>query len=191
VSARASATDLPGTWGLGLWNDPFSLSLGFGGGNRRFPTLPNAAWFFFASPCNYLSLRDDLPAHGILAAAFQATNPLGNTLALFAAPMLLIKPLRRLARRLGRRYVNEAACLLSHDPGVWHAYRIDWLPGETLFYVDGTLMLQSPVSPRDPLGIVIWIDNQFAAFTPDGDLRYGFEANPSPARIEIKDLMLR
>jgi len=31
LQARVSAPALPGTWGFGLWNDPFSLSLGFGG----------------------------------------------------------------------------------------------------------------------------------------------------------------
>ena len=44
----SSAEDIPGTWGFGLWNDPFGLSLGLGGGTRRFPALPNCAWFFFA-----------------------------------------------------------------------------------------------------------------------------------------------
>src|SRR5512144_3136865 len=58
LRARASQSSLPGTWGFGLWNDPFALSLGFGG-ERRIPALPNAAWFFFASAPNYLSLRDD------------------------------------------------------------------------------------------------------------------------------------
>ena len=72
LRARASAPDLPGTWGFGLWNDPFSLSMGLGGAAQRFPALPNAAWFFFASPPNYLSFRDDLPAQGFLAATFQA-----------------------------------------------------------------------------------------------------------------------
>ena len=30
--ARTSSSEIPGTWGFGLWNDPFSLSLGIGGG---------------------------------------------------------------------------------------------------------------------------------------------------------------
>jgi len=60
VRARASSVDLPGTWGFGLWNDPFGLSLGFGGGKPlRLPTLPQTAWFMQASRPNWLSLRDD------------------------------------------------------------------------------------------------------------------------------------
>ena len=42
LRARVSAADLPGTWGFGLWNDPFSASLGVGGGreNCRFSQMP-------------------------------------------------------------------------------------------------------------------------------------------------------
>ena len=72
LRARTSSSEIPGTWGFGLWNDPFSLSLGIGGGTRRLPTLPNAAWFFFASPQNYLSFRSDKPAQGFLAQTFQS-----------------------------------------------------------------------------------------------------------------------
>src|SRR5262245_12963203 len=43
LSARVSSNSIPGTWGFGLWNDPFGLSLGFGGNPLRLPALPNAA----------------------------------------------------------------------------------------------------------------------------------------------------
>src|SRR5512132_1133298 len=55
LSARTSSTSIPGTWGFGLWNDPFGLSLGFGGNPFRLPALPNAVWFFGASEESYLS----------------------------------------------------------------------------------------------------------------------------------------
>src|SRR5262245_52387063 len=55
VSARVSSESIPGTWGFGLWNDPFGLSLGFGGNPFRLPALPNAVWFFGASDKSYLS----------------------------------------------------------------------------------------------------------------------------------------
>ncbi|HET8563198.1 MAG TPA: hypothetical protein VFM35_04915, partial [Candidatus Binatia bacterium] len=57
LSARASSESIPGTWGFGLWNDPFGLSLGFGGNPFRLPALPNAAWFFGASKESYLSFK--------------------------------------------------------------------------------------------------------------------------------------
>ena len=57
LSARTSSNTIPGTWGFGLWNDPFGLSLGFGGTPWRLPALPNAVWFFGASEESYLSFR--------------------------------------------------------------------------------------------------------------------------------------
>ena len=72
LRARTSSMSHAGTWGFGLWNDPFGLSLGFGGSPFRLPTLPNAAWFFYASPQNYLSFTDDKPAQGFLAQTFRS-----------------------------------------------------------------------------------------------------------------------
>ena len=58
LSARVSSDSIPGTWGFGFWNDPFGMSIGFGGKPWRLPALPNAVWFFGASKENYLSFRD-------------------------------------------------------------------------------------------------------------------------------------
>ena len=71
MSARTSSDSIAGTWGFGLWNDPFGLSLGFGGSPFRLPMLPNAVWFFGASKQNYLSFSDDKPAQGFLAQTFR------------------------------------------------------------------------------------------------------------------------
>jgi hypothetical protein len=57
LTARTSSNSISGTWGFGLWNDPFGLSLGFGGNPFRLPALPNAVWFFGASEESYLSFR--------------------------------------------------------------------------------------------------------------------------------------
>ena len=59
LRAKTSSISPAGTWGFGLWNDPFGLSLGFGGSPFRLPALPNAVWFFYASPQNYLSFTDE------------------------------------------------------------------------------------------------------------------------------------
>jgi hypothetical protein len=39
--------------------------------------------------------------------------------------------------------------------------------------VDDVPVFESPVSPNPLLGVIIWIDNQFAAFTPGGRLAFG------------------
>jgi hypothetical protein len=48
---------------------------------------------------------------------------------------------------------------------------------------------ESPVSPRAPLGIVIWIDNQYAAFRPDGKMEWGV-LKGKECWIEIEDVVI-
>jgi hypothetical protein len=189
--ARASARDLPGTWGFGLWNDPFGFALLKGGG-VRLPVLPNAAWFFFASPPNYLSLRDDLPAQGGLAATFSSPRRLSLVSAVGAPllPLLLLPPAARLFRRWCRRIIRQDAASLAFDPSDWHTYALAWDDQQTTFQVDGELVLQTSVSPAGPLGLVLWVDNQYAALPPDGRIRYGTLPNPESAWIEIEALSL-
>jgi hypothetical protein len=193
LQARSgSANTPPGTWGFGFWNDPFSISLGAGGGNRRLPALPNTAWFFFASPPNYLSFRDDLPAQGGLAATFR--SPSWPSIAL--APIGLLLPLAvipasaRLVRGAARRVIQQDAVQLSVNPVDWHSYRIDWYEDEASFSIDGDIVLRTPVAPHGPLGLVLWIDNQYAALPPDGRLRYGTLENPEAAWIEIRQMTI-
>jgi hypothetical protein len=192
LRARASAAAIPGTWGFGLWNDPFSFSMGFGGGERRVPVLPNAAWFFFASPQNYLSLCDDLPATGNLAATFRSRRYPALLLALGAPllPLIALPPLVRLFRRLGRRYIHQDSIELSLDVTSWQVYQLDWTAGDVRFLLGGKTILHSRISPYGPLGLVLWVDNQYAALPPDGRLGYGTLPNPQPAWIEIADLSI-
>jgi hypothetical protein len=190
LRARASAAELPGTWGFGLWNDPFSLSLGLGGGTRRFPALPNAAWFFFASPPNYLSFRDDLPAQGALAATF-AARPWPAVLLALGSPaltLLLAPGLAQVLRRLARLVIHQGAAALELEATAWHSYRIDWETQAVRFYVDEALVYTTPAAPQGPLSLVLWIDNQYAALPRRGRLAYGTLANPEPAWIELENV---
>ncbi|HET9589149.1 MAG TPA: hypothetical protein VFO91_10205, partial [Anaerolineales bacterium] len=212
LSARASSGSIPGTWGFGFWNHPFGLSLGFDGSGLRLPTLPNAVWFFHASKENYLSFRDgsitpptnggsappsgtaqrDIAANGFLAQVFR--SPRFHPLLILAA--LAFPFSRRTARRLMGRVIGEDGINLSRvdqpvDPTQWHRYRLDWRAEGVSFEVDGAQLFESPVSPHPPLGLVIWIDNQYAAFTPEGRIGFGVLENPEPAWLEIQDLELR
>jgi hypothetical protein len=190
-AARASSGSIPGTWGVGLWNDPFSFSLGFGGASRRFPALPNAAWFFFASPENYLSLRDDLPAHGPLAATFRSPGlpaPLlaiaGLTLPLFIWPFTA-----RWLRRAARQFIQQDARRLAGiKPANWNRCKLVWENDTACFWVNDKLILETGLTPHGPLGFVLWIDNQYAALPPGGGVRYGTLETPETAWIEVKDL---
>lgn len=173
LRARAAGQNLTGTWGFGLWNDPFSFSLG--GSERRLPALPNAAWFFHASPPNYLALHDDHPAAGFLAATFSAAMIPSALLAagLPGLPLLFVPPLAARLRQAAGLLVREDAVSLDCDPTSWHDYALEWRTDRVSFWVDGQNCLETPVSPRGRLGLVMWVDNQYAAFTPQGRLRFG------------------
>ncbi|MBU1660340.1 MAG: hypothetical protein KKD28_02575 [Chloroflexi bacterium] len=190
LRARVSAPDLPGTWGFGLWNDPFSLSLGFGGGTRRLPTLPNAAWFFCASPPNYLSLRDDLPAQGFLAQTFRSPSLPAPVLALGlpALPLLAWPWAARWLRSLGRRVITQDAAAVKVDATQWHTYTLKWGLDRVTFGVDDQTIFETKITPHGPLGLVLWIDNQYASFPPNGRLSYGTLQNQESAWLEIKDI---
>jgi len=185
LRARASSDSIPGTWGFGFWNDPFELSLGFGGRPFRLSALPNAAWFFHASLENYLSFSDR-PGNGFLAQSFR--SPTFNLRLLLTG---LIFPFsRRAARKQLSRVIREDGVRLQVNPTDWHLYRLEWSPKRVVCEVDNVRVLETSVSPRPPLGVVIWIDNQFAAFTPEGKIGFGVSPNPEPAWIEVADLDL-
>ncbi len=187
LSAQASSSSIPGTWGFGLWNDPFGLSLGFGGQSFRLPVLlPNAIWFFHASSDNHLSFRDDKPAQGFLAQAFRA--PRFHPSLIFAG--IAFPFARKITRKLLSKVIDEDGVVLNVAVTQWHRYRLEWNATRSAFWVDDMLVLESAVSPLPPLGLVIWIDNQYAAFTPEGKIGFGVLENPKPAWLEIKDLKL-
>ena len=182
LRAKASSSSIAGTWGFGLWNDPFGLSLGFGGSPFRLPALPNAVWFFSASPQNYLSFKDPSTtppknggsaqgkvAHGFMAQAFR--SPKFHPLLILAGLALPFS--RKAARKLLSKVIDEDSVALSVDVTQWHGYRLEWSQSRVLFYVDDVLVFESLVSPNPPLGVIIWIDNQYAAFTPDGKIAFG------------------
>ncbi|HLO13909.1 MAG TPA: hypothetical protein VK206_03705 [Anaerolineales bacterium] len=225
LSAQASSDSIPGTWGFGLWNDPFGLSLGFGGNALRLPTLPNAAWFFGASKENYLSFRPErsdatqskgtlqealrlhstqreIAANGFLAQIFRSPrfHPL-----LIPAGLALPFSRKRTRYLLGKiieedgiqlwgekasspETQQQAVGLQRVDPTQWHRYKLHWRENGVSFEVDDVQVFESRVSPNPPLGLVIWIDNQYAAFTPEGKIGFGVLENPEPAWLEIKDI---
>ncbi len=194
LSARTSSDSIAGTWGFGLWNDPFGLSLGFGGSPFRLPALPNAVWFFGASKENYLSFRGKgrgdpapaLPANGFLAQTFRSPkfHP-------WLIPAGLAFPFsRKLTRRLLGKVINDDGVALSVDVTQWHRYRLDWSLRRVSFEVDEVQVFESLVSPNPPLGLVIWIDNQYAAFTPEGKIAMGI-LEGKDEWLEIKNLEIK
>jgi len=200
LSAHTSSDSIAGTWGFGLWNDPFGLSLGFGGSPFRLPALPNAVWFFGASQQNYLSFKDasttpptnggsaqrEIAANGFIAQTFRSPKfHLWLILAGLALPFS-----RKLTRRLLGKVINDDGVALSVDVTQWHRYKLDWSLKRVSFEVDEVQVFESSMSPNPPLGLVIWIDNQYAAFTPEGKIAMGV-LEGKEEWLEIKDLEIK
>jgi hypothetical protein len=209
ISARTSSDSTPGTWGFGFWNDPFGLSLGFGGNPFRLPILPNAVWFFGASEENYLSFKeqsypegsDRIAANGFIAQTFHSPKFRPELIPAGLALPFSRKTTRRLLGKVieedgvqlwnsaaSRRYMTQTPGLHKVDPTQWHSYQLDWRENRVSFLVDNVSVLETSVSPHPPLGLVIWIDNQYAAFTPEGKIGFGVLENPEPAWLEIKNI---
>lgn len=184
LRARASAVDMSGTWGFGFWNNPFGLACGPTRESRRLPALPQSAWFFSASARSYLSLRDDCPGNGFFAQVYQSgrTGP-------WLLPTALAFPFSpTAARRRLRLRIQDESISIPVDTREWHTYRLEWNETSTIFAVDGRLIMRTGLSPVSPLGLIMWIDNQFAGFDPHGKMTWGTESSPSESCLEIEDL---
>jgi hypothetical protein len=187
LRARASHADPRGTLGFGFWNEPFTLSGGV-------LSAPNALWFFYASPPSDMALVPGVPGWGWKASSLHTGRWPGWLIApgaLAAAALMQLpglgRPLMGLARRFLRAYESPLNGVSLAD---WHAYQLDWLPSEAVFYVDGQLRLRTPAPPAGPLGFVLWVDNQYAIASNDG--RFGFGKCPTtePQWLEIEALRL-
>ena len=191
LHARASQTSSPGTWGFGLWNDP-SPSVYFGIAKARLPVLPNAAWFFFASPENHLSLRNNLRGNGAMAAIYRSPSLPALLLspALLIAPFLALPFISRWLRTMAAKVIRHEIVSLGLKPKEWNHFTLQWKSDEILFKVNDQRVLRSHLVPRSPLGLVLWLDNQYAAWRPDGHLSFGTLPTPADCWVEIKDLQI-
>ncbi len=176
VRARTSIPAPLGTFGFGLWNDPFSLYLGMGGAARKLPSAPQCAWFFYGSPPLDLPLAEGVPGSGWKAATLRFRNIPSLMLAPVAAGGVMLAslpPLRRWALAQARRFYQAEERLLPMDPSQWHTYTIEWRLSSVGFFVNGVEMLRSMHPPLPPLGLVIWIDNQYAFASAEKGFGFG------------------
>ncbi len=181
----APGANLCGTAGFGFWNAPF------GDPTVPTPALPQAAWFFFASPPNNLPLAADGPGRGWFAATLDATTWLAWGMVPLAPFVLLLNQFRatrqglwpHVQRALGIRYQP-----LDVDMTAWHLYNLVWERGRALFAVDEKVVLETDCAPRGPLGFVAWIDNQYMIVTPRGRVGWGTIPTTEPQWLAIRDL---
>jgi hypothetical protein len=96
---------------------------------------------------------------------------------------------RKSTRNLLARVIAEDSSALSVDTTQWHRYSLEWSPQGVAWDVDEARVFESPVNPNPPLGIIIWIDNQYAAFTPEGKIAFGVLENEEEW-LEVKDIVI-
>lgn len=184
VSARSSlpaatATSTPqdpvlqGTAGFGFWNYPFSV-------RGDILMLPDAIWFFYASPPSNMALVPGIPGWGWKAQVVHSMRPGALAAALptaLATGWGLLSGETRPAARWLQRLSGTHEALLTADMTQWHTYSLEWRAARASFFVDGAPVLHVPNPPIRPLGFVAWLDNQYAIVTPRGQLHMGTVAS--------------
>lgn len=180
----APGSYLEGTAGFGFWNDPMMPG--------RWPPVapPSAVWFFYASPPTDAPWLLGTPGPGWKASTVYA--PASRLLSM--VPLLPLVPFAgtragrrgiwpRLQRRFGCHGVNLDASLTE-----WHRYEIGWEREGCSFTVDGTVVACSPHSPPGPLGLVIWLDNQYLVLSRGGRFRWGTLSSHGDQWLEVKEI---
>ncbi len=181
VRARASHSSLVGTAGFGFWNDPFTLT---GGINA----LPEAVWFFYASPPSDMALVLGVPGWGWKAAIVHAARADAVLQSVPTAAAVLWARLTgrtQTAARWVQRTSGAHEAPLRLDWTAWHMFDLEWQRDEVTFFADGEQILRAPNPPRGPLGFVTWVDNQFAVATPRGEFRFGTLDAPGKQWLEL------
>ena len=179
---------LRGTAGFGFWSDPFLMT------GDRWPALPRAIWFFYASPPSNIKLDLDVPGYGWKAAVIDTTRRSALLLAPTAPIAIPLMNLPAVYRKLWpfmQRSIGVREALVPTDMVDWHTYTLEWGTCSARFDVDGEPVLDCDESPRGPLGFVIWLDNQYLVATPWGRFRYGFLGTPGQQWMEVEALSIQ
>ncbi len=181
------AGELVGTAGFGFWNAPF------GDPTIRWPALPKAAWFFYASDHSDLPLARKGPGRGWFVSTIDSTQTEAIILAPFA-PLLIVlnnvPPLRRTLWPFIRKRLRISYRQLDTELDSWHSYRLCWMEDRCEFWVDGDCIYQTLSSPNGPLGFVCWIDNQYLIAKPTGRIRWGTIPVKSEQWLEISEFKI-
>ena len=154
--------------------------------------LPEAIWFFYASPPSNMALVPGIPGwgwkaqvvHTIHLGSLVASVPLAATIAFG-----LLTGKTRPAARWMQKVSGACEALLPVEMTEWHTYTLEWQRRGASFWVDNKLVLRSPQSPTRPLGFVAWLDNQYAVATPRGILRFG-TISSGPQWLELESVKI-
>lgn len=167
--STSTTSYLHGTAGFGFWNYPFSV-------RGDILMLPEAIWFFYASPPSNMALVPNIPGWGWKAQVVHSMS-LESLAALvptaLSAGWARVTGQGQPAAHWLHRLSGASEALINADITEWHTYILEWRPYEARFWVNEQLILTVPNPPKRPLGFVAWLDNQYAVATPRGELRFG------------------
>ena len=190
LKARFShaADQLQGTAGFGFWNAPF------GDPTIRWPALPQAIWFFFASAPSDLPFPRQGKGQGWFVATLDATTLRAFSLAFFTPFILLLNQfatLRQCVWPFIRHQLQISYTPLYIDMRNWHQYQLYWRLDGCSFLVDQQQIWHTPYNPSGPMGFVSWIDNQYMIATPTGRFKWGTVPIAQSQWLEIADLKMQ
>jgi hypothetical protein len=160
---------LRGTAGFGFWNYPFSV-------RGDLLMLPEAIWFFYASPPSNMALVPGVPGWGWKAQVIHSMRP-GALLA--TVPTAITAGWARVtgqtdpAARWLKRLSGACEALVPATMTDWHTYTLEWQKDQARFWVDDVEILRVLQPPTRRLGFVAWLDNQYAVVSPRGIFRFG------------------
>lgn len=184
--ASHEAAALRGTWGFGFWNQPYLP----GGG---LPRLPRYVWFFGGGSPHHMAFVRGVPGDGWKASTADFTRP-GFVLLAPGAPLgFLLMRVPGLYRRLwgiAQTAIGAAEAVIPQDLRQPQGYTLEWLRDRVCFYVGKELILESPFTPRGKLGLVIWMDNQYAIITPQGKFGFGLVSMAEKQWLAVDELQL-
>jgi hypothetical protein len=187
LRARASHAAPTGTLGFGFWNEPFSIA-------GSVLAAPTVVWFFYASPPSDMALVPGVAGRGWKAATLTTGRWPSLLLAPAALGAVLLTRLPGLGRpvmNLARRFVTaHEAPLADVSLDQWHTYELEWRETEARFSVDGQERLRAPAPTKGPLGLVMWVDNQYAIASEEGHFGFGVRPLAEPQWLEVADLRI-
>lgn len=188
LRAWFNTSDVRGTAGFGFWNHPFSPDM------RGLPRPPQAAWFFYGSPPNDMPLAMGVPGSGWKAATISARRWPFWGLAPFALSgvlMMRVPALYRALWPLGQNALAVREALLPPDIMTQPTdYTLIWERDVVRFWVDDTLILESPFRLGGRMGFIAWVDNQYAVVTPQGRFGWGVVDVPVKQTLMITDITI-
>lgn len=174
-----------GTWGFGWWNAPYSPL------TSAMPARPASAWFFGNGHGN-MAWTPHSAATGFKAATLETRTWQSLLIAPFTPIILLANRVPHIYRWLWQRIMpslrlGETMIAMPNDD-TWHHYVIDWRVNSVTWVIDGTPVAHSPHAPHGPLGVCIWIDNQWLSATPTG--QFGWGLVDAAGILEIRDMTI-